>query len=38
MELSEEDFMDILSNVKVPDDTSAEKIQLAFDGLEESGG
>ena len=36
MELSEEDFMDILSNVEVPDDTSAEKIQLAFDGLEES--
>ena len=36
MELSEEDFMDILSNVELPDDTSAEKIQLAFDGLEES--
>ena len=36
MELSEEDFMNILSNVEVPDDTSAEKIQLAFDALEES--
>ena len=36
IELSEEDFMDILSNGEVPDDTSAEKIQLAFDGLEES--
>ena len=35
MELSEEDFMDILLNVEVPDDTSAEKIQLAFDSLEE---
>ena len=28
--------MDILLNVEVPDDTSAEKIQLAFDSLEES--
>ena len=35
-DLSDEEFLKILSNVKIPDETDAKKISVAFDSLEKS--